>query len=179
MNKLNPTKEVYVYDNVLSSHEQQNILLYCTNSVYRIAGWSDLVYSKEGYVHSWWAKEDLERSGFLDNANVREVIKEQGLSLDNFDHCVVNLDTISDSHWPHTHVETVLLYYINMEWQEGWGGETLFYDEYGRDIIYGSKFTPNRIIVFDGKIPHNIKHQNRIADKYRMTLSIFFKSKEV
>jgi SM-20-related protein len=61
-----------------------------------------------------------------------------------------------------------------MEWQDGWGGETLFYDEGNKEIIYGSKFTPNRVVVFDGNIPHNIKHQNRIADKYRMSLSIFF-----
>jgi hypothetical protein len=143
-------------------------------SAYLITGWNDTLYSKEGYVHSEWSKEDLEKSGLLDSDNMKKIIKGEGISLDKFSHCILNIDTISDSHWPHTHPETVVLYYLNIEWQEGWGGETLFYDRDCKEIVYGSKFTPNRIIVFNGDLPHSIKHQNRIADKYRMSLSIFF-----
>ena len=174
MNKFSPIENVNVYDNVLSLHKQQNLFSFCQHSKYSIVGWNDLISTTESYIHSSWSKEDLENSKFFDTKNTKKILSDNKLSIDKFSRCEVNVDTLSDSHWPHTHDETVVLYYLNMEWQNGWGGETLFYDEDNKEIIYGSRFTPNRVVVFDGSIPHNIKHQNRIADKYRMSLSVFF-----
>jgi len=173
MNKFQPIEDVYVYDNVLSLHDRESFLHTCMESKYNIVGWQDQP-SEEGYIHSAWSKEDLVNSGFLSATGIDEIMKEIGLSVEQVYKGVINVDTLSDSHWPHTHDGVVLLYYLNMEWQEGWGGETLFYDTNSKEIIYGSKFTPNRVIVFAGNIPHNIKHQNRIADKHRMSFSIFF-----
>ena len=174
MKKFSPIDNVNVYDDAFSLSKQQDIFSFCRNSKFSIVGWNDLTNTTESYTHSNWSKEDLENSKFFDTDNTKRILSDNNLSIDKFSRCVVNVDTLSDSHWPHTHSETVVLYYLNMEWQDGWGGETLFYDEGNKEIIYGSKFTPNRVVVFDGNIPHNIKHQNRIADKYRMSLSIFF-----
>jgi hypothetical protein len=179
MNTFSPLTSIQVYDDVLLLPEQQNLVNYCMNSNYSIVGWTDLIHSREGYTHSLWSPKDLKASRFLVSNNVTKILNSNGLTMDRFSKCVINIDTLSDSHWPHVHDETVLLFYLNMEWAEGWGGETLFYDGVGKEIVYGSKFTPNRVIVFDGKIPHNIKHQNRVADKYRMSMSIFFHKKEV
>jgi hypothetical protein len=177
MNRFQPLEDVYVYDNVLSLTERDYILKTCRNSNFNILGWQENS-AEEGYVHSAWSNEDLVDSGFLSWPGINKIMKERGLSIEQVYKVVINVDTLSDSHWPHTHNGVVLLYYLNLEWLEGWGGETLFYDTNSKEVIYGSKFTPNRVIIFDGGIPHNIKHQNRIADKYRMSLSIFF-NKEV
>lgn len=174
MIKINPKANIKVYDNVLKNYEQHSMFDFCLNSFFTIKGWQDTATSNESYLHSNWTLEDLQKSEFLQYFNITKILEESDLNVDNFKECVMNVDTLSDSHWMHTHYENVLLYYINLDWQDGWGGETLFYDADGKEIIYGSRYTPNRVIVFDGNIPHTIKHQNRIADKYRMSLSIFF-----
>ena len=68
-----------------------------------------------------------------------------------------------------------VLYYINLDWRDGWHGETLFYNPNNlKEIIYTSLYIPGRIILFDGSIPHAIRPQSIKAPKFRFTLSLFF-----
>jgi Rps23 Pro-64 3,4-dihydroxylase Tpa1-like proline 4-hydroxylase len=79
-------------------------------------------------------------------------------------------------YYAHTHGEDkVLLYYINMEWKEGWHGETQFYSDDLKEVKYTSPYTPGRLILFDGKIPHTMRPQSIIAPKFRFSLSMFLK----
>jgi hypothetical protein len=68
----------------------------------------------------------------------------------------------------------VLLYYVNLEWREGWHGETLFFQENLKDVAFTSVYTPGRLIAFDAKIPHTIRPQSHIAAQYRFTLAMVF-----
>ena len=44
--------------------------------------------------------------------------------------CIVNLSKSGDYNFCHTHKDKiVLLYYVNLHWHDGFGGETLFYDD--------------------------------------------------
>jgi SM-20-related protein len=61
-----------------------------------------------------------------------------------------------------------------MTWNPEWGGETVFYEDNGRDILESSPYTPNRAIIFDGSIKHTIKAQNILGPSYRFTTSLFF-----
>ena len=83
---------------------------------------------------------------------------------------------MGDTHWTHDHTnQTVLLYYVNTEWLDSWGGETLFFDNFNKDIVYGSSYTPNRVLVFDGEIPHTIRPPSKIfPHKFRFTLTLLF-----
>jgi hypothetical protein len=63
---------------------------------------------------------------------------------------------------------------VNLEWLDGWHGETLFYDETCKNIIFASPFTPNRVIVFDASIPHSLRPPSLIATKFRFTLALIF-----
>jgi hypothetical protein len=67
------------------------------------------------------------------------------------------------------------LVYVNLDWQDGWHGETLFYSESQKEIVFASPFTPNRVVVFDAKIPHTIRPQSHIAPFYRFTLTLVLK----
>ena len=89
---------------------------------------------------------------------------------------VLNLIRSDDVHYIHQHDnQSVLLYYINLEWKDGWYGETLFYDPYDNDkISFASPYKPGRIILFDGSIPHAIRPQSIKAPKFRFSLSLFF-----
>ena len=63
---------------------------------------------------------------------------------------------------------------MNLEWRDGWHGETLFFDESCKDIMYASPYTPGRVIAFDAKIPHTIRPQSHLASFYRFTLALVY-----
>ena len=80
-----------------------------------------------------------------------------------------------DVNFIHTHPDQIVaLHYSNLTWNPEWGGETLFYKDNKRDILLSSPYVPNRLLIFDGAIPHTIKAQNLMGPSYRFTTSVFF-----
>jgi SM-20-related protein len=115
----------------------------------------------------------VERSGVLGRLATTPVAQEfDGHKLEK---CVINLSTASDVNFVHSHPEDkVLLYYLNLEWRDGWHGETLFYDETGKEVVFANAYTPNRLVAFDAKIPHTIRPQSHLAPQYRLTLALIY-----
>jgi hypothetical protein len=168
-------KKIKIYDNLFDLKFRQIIYDYIDTSMFRI-GWSDgpiIENRKHRFLHAAYLNEEIENIGFYKKIKNTPIEKDiEGLE---FAHAVANLSTPSDSNFVHTHPEKIgILYYANLEWLDGWHGETIFYDETGKDIIFASAYTPGRIIVFDGSIPHAIRPQSSIATKFRFTLSLFF-----
>lgn len=168
-------KIIQVYDDLFDFRYKNDIYNYVKNSFFKI-GWSDSDTPdsiKHEFIHSSYSNEDLSNLEFFERLKktpVMDHIKDLELK-----HTKVNLSTPSDSNFIHTHPEKIsLIYYINLHWANGWHGETLFYDECGKDIIFASSYTPGRIIVFNGSIPHTIRPQSVIGPKFRFTLSSFF-----
>ena len=62
---------------------------------------------------------------------------------------------------------------INLEWKDGYAGETLFYNDDLKDAHTVSSFVPGRITIFDGEIPHTIRPQSTYGPDYRFTISYF------
>ena len=62
---------------------------------------------------------------------------------------------------------------MNNEWKDGWGGETFFYDSHGKEIIYTSPYTPNRMIKFNGELVHRFNGPSRTGPKFRFSISTF------
>jgi SM-20-related protein len=88
---------------------------------------------------------------------------------------MVNLSKPADPNFTHCHPKQVVcLYYANLNWHPNFAGETLFYTEDQKEIRYGSTYTPNRLVIFDGEIPHTIRAQNITGPNYRFSISIFF-----
>jgi len=50
----------------------------------------------------------------------------------------------------------------------------LLYKNNKRDILLASPYVPNRLIIFDGSIPHTITSQSILGPTYRFTISLFF-----
>jgi SM-20-related protein len=46
------------------------------------------------------------------------------------------------------------LYFGHEEWSSDWGGETLFFNSQGAEIIQAVSPLPGRLVHFDGAIPH-------------------------
>ena len=168
-------RRIRVYDNVLDLQVRNEIYTFARKSAFTI-GWEDngaIEPSQHKFLHATYSSEDITRLGIMFYLAKTPVFRElDGLNLSR---AIMNLSTPSDVLQTHTHsAAKVLLYYVNLDWKNSWYGETLFFDESLGKIEFASPYTPGRIIVFDGSIPHTIRPQSHEAPFYRFTLSLFF-----
>ena len=165
-----------VFDDKVPFIVRDNLWNYCINSTYRL-GWEDTEVP-EKYdlnIHSHWSTEELESTEIL--PHIKKCIGETDwFTNTKLSKVVCNLVRPDDVHYLHIHQkQQVCLYYVNLDWRDGWHGETLFYNPKDlKDIVYTSLYIPGRIILFDGSIPHAIRPQSVKAPKFRFTLSLFF-----
>jgi hypothetical protein len=168
-------KRIAIYDDVFELQTRQNIYLASLTSNF-IIGWADgviLENQANRFLHAPWVQEDLGKSGIIEAISRGPLADE----IKGYIHTgtVLNLSTPVDSFYHHAHSESrIFLYYVNLEWLDGWHGETLFYDEACKNIFYASPFTPNRVIVFDGSIPHSLRPPSLLATKFRFTLALIY-----
>ena len=174
----NPHPEITVYDNVFDWNLNKSLLLNCAKAPF-FFGWQDSPTEAEAFLHSsitsdMWQhrKSDQGLDGLLDPLINSKPFKDVDES--RIVKTVVNCDTTNDSHTVHIHKnQNVILYYVNNEWKDGWGGETFFYDKYGKEIIFTSPYTPNRMIRFNGELVHRFNGPSRIGPKFRFSISTF------
>ncbi len=126
-------------------------------------------------VHASWSQEQLDASGIF--TYIAPCIEETAFFTSRrIEQAIVNLVRPTDVHYVHSHPgKQVALYYCNLDWEDGWYGETLFHDP--RDLSrvnFTSPYTPGRIILFDGNIPHAIRPQSINGPKYRISLTVLF-----
>ena len=123
--------------------------------------------------------DNILRSIFSDTyrvENFSQFIDTKRFSLST---AYVNLGLVNDSHEIHVDaaqkgMEYTMLIYPNIEWGLNHGGETVFYEEDRREIVYINPYKPGRICLFDGSIPHCAKPQALIGPKYRFTIAVKF-----
>lgn len=166
-------KSIKVYDDVLTLVQRQHLYLFVTKSKFTI-GWADgavMENQNNNFLHSCFSNEDLDNFKFFDYLQGTEL--EAALQGYQVNQAIVNLSMPSDYNYVHAHQEDkVLLYYVNLDWQDGWHGETLFFDESCKEVVFASSYTPGRFILFDASIPHTIRPQSIIAAKYRFTFAV-------
>ena len=108
---------IEVYDNLVPFHIQQKIYYMTVKSHYEL-GWGDRddISQERLNIYSLWSLDDLKRSGL-------DAYVENIQSFDKYKRTVVNLTKPCDYHYKHTHHEsTIVLYYVNLVWREGWDG---------------------------------------------------------
>lgn len=170
---VDKNKNITVYDDLFSLQYRTYLYKFVNSSLFRI-GWEDSSdQDKQSYrnLYSSYSDKDFYDSGFICELEKTDAIKE----LDGYkiSKVIVNLSTPSDVNFIHIHQQSkVLLYYVNLDWKDGWFGETLFYSENQRNVDYCSPYTPGRLIAFDASIPHCIRPQSVLAQLFRFTLSI-------
>ena len=168
--------DLNIFDNVVPYDVRQLIYSLTIKSEFKL-GWQD-TSEPEKYdlnFHKELAIGDLESTGVL--PYFQKCIEEtEWFTHKKLSKIVLNLVRSNDVHYHHIHHDQqVCLYYINLDWRDGWHGETLFYDKCDYDkIVFTSIYKPGRIILFDGSIPHAIRPQSIKAPKFRFTLSLFY-----
>ena len=63
-----------------------------------------------------------------------------------------------------------LIYYPFFAWHPNFGGETVFFNRDGSDIIAAIYPRPNRVVMFPGVIPHVARGLSRGCQELRITL---------
>jgi len=165
-----------IFDNRVPFDIAQIIWDGSTNLPFKL-GWGDS-YEPEKWdlnAHSNLKISHLTSSGILPYFE-KCIDETKWFTKNKLSKIILNLVRPDDVHFIHSHQDMqVLLYYVNLEWRDGWYGETIFYDSCDLDkIIFTSIYKPGRIILFDGSIPHAIRPQSIKAPKYRFSLSLFF-----
>lgn len=166
-------KSLTIYDNLIPLDIRIRLFNLAKAAPYKI-GWYDSEQPEyrpvDNPLHAELSISILKPSKFLDYVNT---LTEKYTIQDKF---FINLTLPCNVHFVHAHEDVkILLYYINLDWNEGFMGETLFYSEDKKRIQYASPYIPGRIIVFDGNIPHTIRPQSSLAPMHRFTLALKLK----
>lgn len=171
------TTNLSVLDSLVNMGLRTHIFAYIMASKFRI-GWADASHGPKSaykFLHAPFSKEELMTSGLGDVIFSAPEIAPfiEGKEMVR---CMVNLIQAGDVQFTHTHPvgELVVLYYANLDWLPEWWGETMFYNDDQSSIIHAARYTPGRIIVFDGTTPHAIRPQSTIGPQYRFTVTTIF-----
>ena len=167
--------KIEIFDNEVSFADMQFIYEYVLNSNFRL-GWEDRDDKHVSNIYSAYTKKEADTCSLTKHLKRISKKSKFKINVDNFDRCIVNLSKCGDNYFNHTHAGLiVMLYYANLEWNESYAGETLFYDNSLINVESAVSFVPGRIVIFDGTIPHTIRPQSTYGPDYRFTISYFVK----
>lgn len=169
------TGSIRVYDDTFTRFYREQIYNFVKKSLFQIGNADGGLpeYQRNHFLQSAYSEADVEKLGILPALNDTKIADEiKGRQLVR---TLVNLSMPSDTYFAHIHPEeVVLLYYANLEWQESWHGETMFFNDAQDEVVYSSIYKPGRIIIFNGRIPHAVRPPSASAPMYRFTLAMNF-----
>ena len=178
-----PLKDIYVLDDYLAPelwhHFDQQI---CQSSIWSKTNqvnadsptglphhqfWGATYFRGDGQVEDGMSQSDVVFAKYFN----RRVQTEFGFKWVRFQYMGLNSQTQGLQGTTHSDCEDhdewniSFLYYPNRYWNPKWGGSLRLYDEHQRGIdgceehvknhqIAEIEFKPNRLIMFDGRIPH-------------------------
>lgn len=170
-------KEIIIFDDLYSYSERAGFYSFIKNSKFTTQGYdNDRLETKGDHnLVSLYTLEDLIQTGLLSSAGsmaFNGIIN--GMEVQQIR---VNLSTLNDRNRIHVDskngIQTkTLLYYPNLEWKIEWGGYTIFTDDAEKEIEHAIAYTPGRVMIFDGSIPHVICAPTNVAPSYRFSLAI-------
>lgn len=174
-------KKIEIIDDLFTAKERLTFYNYACNANYMLNRIPhDLPEHRKNQktLKSTLSLSDIINLGFFSHPYILNYVKENKLRIRK---CYINLCTASDSYSYHIDDEEPVsyqvpsgLYYLNLDWDSSWEGETHFADEEMKDIIFSSAFIPGRLVLFDGSIPHKSSQPSMSAPYHRMVLAIKF-----
>jgi hypothetical protein len=171
-------RSVDIFDNVFEFKDSSGIFDYVKKSRYKLDRTpSYAVVQSQHFVTllSEYNIFDLLHIEFFKSDVIQTIVKENQFRLHR---AYVNLSTAQDIY--HYHVDSTndldktMLYYCNTYWEENWEGETHFGDNNAKEIVASVSFKPNRLVLFNGSIPHKSSQPSFFAKEYRFVLTLKF-----
>lgn len=172
-------KTLNIFDDVVERNHLDWLNTFCLNSKYTCDHASNrLNFEVDSRFVSGLTKSDFLATNLLDVC--KEISKRIGMKLylGNF---YINHYTLmtpvsrhTDSSLPHTYT---ILINCNKFWDDDWGGEIKFYNEFS-NVHKIIDFVPGRVIFFDSRIEHKVMPLSSTAKKSRFTIAIKCASEE-
>lgn len=171
-------RSIDVFDDIFEFKDSISMFEYVKDSKYRLDRISSksVVQSQQfRTLLSEYSIYDLLHIEFFKSAQIQKIIKQNQFRLHR---AYVNLSTSQDIY--HYHIDSsddldkTMLYYCNSHWEENWEGETHFGDNQAKEIVASVSFKPNRLVLFNGSIPHKSSQPSFFAREYRFVLTLKF-----
>lgn len=169
-------KLIGIYDDVFSYQETVDMFRFIRNSLYRTTGVDDSIYTSSGnQIYSNYTTGDLDSFGIRNTNGYKVLSNKHNFNQRVLEQIRVNFSYPTEQNKPHTDSQGVtFLYYANIEWNLNWGGHTLFLNDSLDDAVCVSLYRPNRVVVFDGSIPHMIMSPTSMAQTHRYSFVLQF-----
>ena len=180
--------QIAVCDNFLSAAEQNSVWEFLRGPGWSFGAYSDHEQEGSRYLYKHFTgyqkdtKEQLEPAAFEGElretspliANVWDRLRAGPLKGHALTRCYANgmpsgaegglhLDSDVASHM-------TVIYYPHLNWHPNFGGETVFFDKTGSDIVAAVYPRPNRVAIFSGTIPHVARPTSKRCSDLRITL---------
>jgi len=180
--EVESNKEIEIFDDLFRLKQRTALYNLAQGAIYKI-GWEDTIQPEYRSVDRPLFSDVPE--SMLNYLQYFQTIKKNPRIENILDEYyiqkrVINLTLPCNVHFVHAHEENskIILYYMNLDWNEGYMGETLFFSENKKEIVYSSPYTPGRVIIFDGDIPHTIRPQSFMAPIHRFTFATVLMKKK-
>jgi Rps23 Pro-64 3,4-dihydroxylase Tpa1-like proline 4-hydroxylase len=155
-------KFIDVYDNVFSIREQECFEMYFINSNYTYQNTktsATTTHLPSTFLHCRLDNsKDVQSLGFFNNNNIKLILSQ--FNRLEFNVAWINLSLPGTYYQKHTDIGDVLnekaltlMYYGTTTWQDSYGGETFFYNDYGEKEIVVD-YIPGRVVIFDSSTCH-------------------------
>lgn len=175
---LSTGENVYIYDDVFEAHECDHYNHFAQNSLFRCGFNSSTIHENMTFasLSSPYSDEDVDRFGMFNSKNFRKVdshfngLKRQASWLtlirmmpEVYFHC--------DATEPHA---MTMIYYVNMEWNKNYGGETIICNSMGEpELAIAAK--PNRLAIYNSNLMHKPSGLSPKSPPNRFTFVSIFK----
>lgn len=168
-------KDLFIADNFFPKEYHERFYTYCSKLPYYIGYPDTMAYERlaHQYYHTSLGVNELQeidlfnylyKTEFADKIKNRQLVK-----------ATINSSTASQANFPHCDRKSfTMIYYMNLDWKPEWAGETVFFNENTTEIELASIYKPNRAILFDGHIPHQLRPQSILSPNFRFSLAMFF-----
>ena len=168
-------RSIHVFDDLFTFNERTHMFSFIKNSLYSTKG-SDNAYNDDpvSQLYSGWSEGDLDTFGIFKLPGAAQLLPlVDGRKIIQIRCNLTTLSEVNDFHVDGTNKDPLtILYYANMVWHPSWGGYTLFANDLITNIEYASLYTPGRVIVFDGRIPHCVCTPTRAAKEHRYSFAV-------
>jgi SM-20-related protein len=180
--------DIMVYDDLLDKASQRDILTFLLAAGWAFGGFSDPLNATCRYWYKHFAgyiKHDRERGAADDFeielkqnapllAEMWKLLQTKVMAKHALIRCYANgypygaegglhVDASGPGHYTG-------IYYPHFAWHANYGGETVFFNRNGTDIIASIYPRPNRFVVFPGFIPHIARGISSKCPEIRITL---------
>ena len=115
----------------------------------------------------------MRNMGWFDTPFYQTLCQNYGIDRKQIVNNLVNCVTSADYNVIHTdggHLTVIL--FANLDWKLEWGGHLLFMNKQKTEAEKTVLFKPNRVVVFDGELPHAAMTPNGCCPYFRYTYAV-------